>query len=77
MRSNPMSAGRTVSGAECDTSRPPAFGENEVLERAVAKVILLGEQGGISADEMILLLDSGLTVSELLEYVVTRAGVDA
>jgi hypothetical protein len=56
----------------------PAAGESltvaqqEVLERAVGKIILLGQLVGVSADQMILLLESGLTVSELLEYLAAR-----
>jgi len=48
--------------------------QKAVLERAVAKVILLGEQVGVTTDQMILLLNSGLTVGELLEYLAMRAG---
>jgi hypothetical protein len=56
---------------------PPTLANEEVLERAVAKIILLGEHVGVSTDQMILLLNSGLTVSELLEYLVTQAGTSA
>jgi hypothetical protein len=62
----------TVSGTEPDLAEPLTIAQQEVLERAVAKVVLLGELVGVSADHMILLLDSGLTVSELLEYVGVR-----
>ena len=51
--------------------------ERQVLERAVAKVVLLGEYAGVSIDQMILLLGSGLTVAELVEYVVGRCGQDS
>ena len=55
------------------TAREPlSCGQREVLERAVAKIVLLGELVGVSADQMILLLESGLTVSELLEYLGAR-----
>ena len=47
-------------------------GQQEVLERAVAKLVLIGEQVGVSAGQMILLLESGLTVSELLDYLALR-----
>ena len=50
------------------------FAEREILERAVAKVVLLGEQVGVSVEQMILLLESGLTVGELVEYLVDRSG---
>jgi hypothetical protein len=34
----------------------------------------LGEQVGVGTEQMIRLLDSGLTVRELLEYLAARAG---
>ncbi|MGB9234279.1 MAG: hypothetical protein WCC04_07680 [Terriglobales bacterium] len=46
--------------------------QQEVLRRAVAKVVALGEQVGVSPDQMILLLDAGMTVKELLEFLVNR-----
>lgn len=48
--------------------------QKEALRRAVAKIVALGAQIGVSADQMIELLRSGLTVRELLEYLSTRAG---
>jgi hypothetical protein len=48
------------------------FAEQEVLERAIAKLVLLGKQVGVSADQMILLLESGLTVVELVECLAAR-----
>ena len=55
------------------TAEPPlTFAQQEVLERAVAKVVLIGELVGVSADQMILLLNSGLTVGELLDYLGAR-----
>ena len=47
-------------------------GERKVLERAVGKLVLMGERVGVTPDEMILLLQSGLTVPELLDYLVAR-----
>ena len=44
-----------------------------VLERAIAKLVVLGDAAGVSSEQMILLLDAGMTVPELLEYVLTRA----
>jgi len=55
-----------------DESLTPA--QKGVLQRAVVKMVALGEQTGVTADEMIELLDAGLTVGELLEYLVARAG---
>ncbi len=46
--------------------------QQEVLRRAVAKVVVLGEHVGVSADEMIRLLEDGLTVRELLEYLLSQ-----
>ena len=57
-----------------DLTESPNIGEQEVLERAVAKLVLLGKQVGVSPDQMILLLESGLTVVELLEYLAARHG---
>jgi hypothetical protein len=54
------------------TGESLTYAQQEVLERAVGKMILLGQLVGVSADQMILLLESGLTVSELLEYLAAR-----
>ena len=43
--------------------------QREVLERAISKLVLIGERVGVTADEMILLLQSGLTVRELLDFI--------
>ena len=67
-----MSEGQTVSGAGPELVEPLNFAQQAVLERAIAKIVLLGELVGVSADQMILLLESGLTVSELLEYLGAR-----
>ena len=42
--------------------------QKEALQRAVAKIIALGVDAKVSPDQMILLLRSGLTVRELVEY---------
>jgi hypothetical protein len=67
-----MSEGHIVSGTDPELAEPLTFAQREVLERAVAKIVLLGELVGVSADQMILLLESGLTVGELLEYLGAR-----
>ena len=46
--------------------------QQELLESAVAKLVLIGEQVGVSAGQMIDLLESGLTVGELLDYLALR-----
>lgn len=57
-----------------DQSEPLTSAQKEALQRAVVKVVALAEQVGITADEMIELLKSGLTVRELLEYLSARSG---
>jgi len=57
-----------------DLAEPLTLAQKEALQRAVAKVVALGAQVGVSADQMILLLQSGLTVGELLEYLAARTG---
>ncbi len=51
---------------------PLTVTQQKTLERAVAKMVLLGARVGVSAEQMIGLLNSGLTVSELLEYLAVR-----
>lgn len=60
-------SGGISRAAECLTLQ-----QQRVLERALAKVVVLGEQVGVSIDEMILLLGSGLTVMELVDYLAER-----
>jgi hypothetical protein len=48
--------------------------QREALQRGVAKIVALGEQVGVSADQMVDLLRQGLTVRELLEYLEARSG---
>lgn len=67
-----MSDMHTVSEIRPHSTELLTFAQQEVLERAVAKIVLLGDLVGVSADQMILLLNSGLTVAELLEYLGAR-----
>jgi integral membrane sensor domain MASE1 len=67
-----MSEVDLVSSAGPQLVERLSFAQQEVLERAVAKIVLMGELVGVSADQMILLLESGLTVTELLEYLGLR-----
>ena len=64
---------RLISHPSCDSHDPLTHEQREILEGALAKIVLLGEQVGVTADQMIKLLDAGMTVRELLEYLVTRA----
>jgi len=51
-----------------------SFAQKEALQSAVAKIVAFGAQVGVSTDQMIQLLQSGLTVGELLEFLAARAG---
>jgi len=57
-----------------DLAEPLTLAQKEALQRAVAKVVALGAQVRVSADQMIELLKSGLTVGELLDYLAARTG---
>jgi hypothetical protein len=64
-----------LSSAAChDPTEPLTLAQKEALQRAVAKVVELGAQVGVDTDQMILLLQSGLTVGELLDYLAARTG---
>ena len=45
----------------------------QVLERALAKTVILGARVGVGMDQMIQLLEAGMTAGELLEYLLTLA----
>jgi hypothetical protein len=45
--------------------------EAALIEQAVQKLVLLGEQVNISPADMIRMLDAGMTAEELLTYVVS------
>jgi hypothetical protein len=53
---------------------PHTIAQQALLKRAVAKLVLIGELVGVSTDQMILLLESGLTVGELLDYLALKSG---
>jgi hypothetical protein len=44
------------------------------LQRALEKMVRFGEQVGISPEEMIQLLECGMTVTQLLQYLSSKAG---
>ena len=52
-----------------DLVESPTYAQPEILERAIAKLVLLGKQVDVSADQMVQLLESGLTVAELVVHV--------
>jgi hypothetical protein len=53
---------------------PLTTAQEETLRRAVAKLVEFGAQTGVTTEEMIHLLDSGLNVGELLEFLAARSG---
>jgi len=57
-----------------DLAEPLSCTQKETLQRAVTKIVALGEQVGVSADQMAELLQAGLTVGELLQYLTERSG---
>jgi hypothetical protein len=67
-----MGHAHTTFYPESAVNEPLNFTQKQVLEKAVAKLVLMGEQVGVSPDQMILLLQSGLTVGELLDYLGAR-----
>lgn len=64
---------RLISNDSCSSQDSLTLEQRQILEGALAKIVLIGEQVGVSADQMIKLLDAGMTVRELLEYMVARA----
>jgi hypothetical protein len=70
----PMGQVDSFANSGPDLAESLNIGQQEVLERAVGKMVLLGKQVGVSPDQMILLLESGLTVVDLLEYLAVRNG---
>jgi hypothetical protein len=70
----PMGPVDSFANSGPDLAESLNIGQQEVLERAVGKMVLLGKQVGVSPDQMILLLESGLTVVDLLEYLAVRNG---
>ena len=63
-----------LAAANEDLTEPLTEEQHEALRLAVAKIVALGVQVGVSADQMIVMLRSGLTVGELLDYLTKRTG---
>jgi hypothetical protein len=63
-----------VAALSNNLTEPVTVSQKEALQRAVTKIVALGALAGLNADQMILLLESGLTVGELLEYLAARSG---
>ena len=54
-------------------AEPLTVAQKEALQRAVSKIVALGAHVGVNRDQRIL-LESGLAVGELLEYLAARSG---
>jgi hypothetical protein len=59
---------------ETHPSAVPTHGRPELgaLRRGVSKIVRLGQRVGVSPIQMIQLLESGMTVAELLAYLAAR-----
>jgi len=57
-------------------AQPPPWNtyETELLNRAVEKIVCYGEKVGVSPDEIIALLDSGMSIRDLLVFLVAKSG---
>jgi len=67
-----MNYAHWTGGTEAGLGKPLTAAQTLILKRAVAKIVFLGAQVGVSTDQMITLLESGLTVGELLDYIGAR-----
>ena len=63
-----------IAALSHNLAEPLTVAQQEALQRAVPKIVALGAHVGVNRDQMILLLESGLTVGELLEYLAARSG---
>jgi hypothetical protein len=48
--------------------------QKRALRRSVAKVVALGARVDVSPDQMIQMLQAGVSVAELLEYLASKTG---
>jgi hypothetical protein len=63
-----------IEAARHDQAESLTLEQSQTLYRAVAKVVILGAEKGVTITKMIELLKSGLTVAELLEYLRCKTG---
>jgi hypothetical protein len=56
-----------------DQTEPLSCAQKQMLQRAVTKIVALGGQVGVTADKMVELLEEGLTVGQLLQYLTARS----
>jgi hypothetical protein len=56
-------------------SRSEAFNERDaiLLERVAEKLVRFGQQVGVTPEEMISLLDSGISIRDLLAFLASKA----
>jgi hypothetical protein len=64
-----------LSAANRSSAESLSSAQKEILQRAVSKIVALAAEVGVSPDQMIELLQSGLTVGELLEYLATQSQI--
>ena len=65
---------KPLSGVTPELSDLLTPAQKENLRSAVEKIVMLGAKVGVSPDEMIEMLKSGLTVRELLQYLGASTG---
>jgi len=63
-----------IAALSHNLAEPLTVAQKGALQRAVTKIVALGAHAGVNRDQMILLLESGLAVGELLEYLAARCG---
>ncbi|MGA6987278.1 MAG: hypothetical protein WBZ01_14590 [Terriglobales bacterium] len=59
-----MATNNTMNNIGC--YEPPAEPEREFVESAIAKLLEIAERQGITAADLIQMLDSGMRISDLL-----------
>ena len=58
-----------------DSSQPKDFDEQDavLLERVAEKLVWYGQQVGVTPEEMISLLDSGISIRDLFAFLASKA----
>jgi hypothetical protein len=69
-----MTQTQLTAAARGKCGEPLTVVQKESLRCAVAKIVAFGALVGVSAEQMIGMLESGLTISELLQYLTSRTG---
>jgi hypothetical protein len=63
-----------IAAPSHNLAEPLTVAQKEALQRAVTRIVALGAHAGVNRDQMILLLESGLAVGELMKYLAARSG---